>query len=351
MVWSCNMNGITDLPPEVQQELGKQAVKAVDKLSNGLCKVLGYFFEAKHMKQMAEAEAYKIKALADAKSYEINTIGEAIRNNQDLPMAFNNGDTSLSIDTTNTEQLIQRSNYRLQYQQARKEHNIESVIGKTVLELEDKTVESTDDVDEDWLNRFFNIVEDVSDEQLQSLWSRILAGEILQPHSYSLRLLEFLRNISKDELELILKIMPFITGKKIFKNDNILSKYGINYELILKLDEIGILNSSAMISQYYDLNNNEQASLFDNKEIICLVNNKSSEKKHISIPIFTVNEIGLKLQKLSNTKMNVDFVKEILTSISKENNEICFSLNKIKSINGNQIDYDDNSIFEVEQKN
>lgn len=345
------MNGITDLPPEVQQELGKQAVKAVDKLSNGLCKVLGYFFEAKHMKQMAEAEAYKIKALADAKSYEINTIGEAIRNNQDLPMAFNNGDTSLSIDTTNTEQLIQRSNYRLQYQQARKEHNIESVIGKTVLELEDKTVESTDDVDEDWLNRFFNIVEDVSDEQLQSLWSRILAGEILQPHSYSLRLLEFLRNISKDELELILKIMPFITGKKIFKNDNILSKYGINYELILKLDEIGILNSSAMISQYYDLNNNEQASLFDNKEIICLVNNKSSEKKHISIPIFTVNEIGLKLQKLSNTKMNVDFVKEILTSISKENNEICFSLNKIKSINGNQIDYDDNSIFEVEQKN
>ena len=49
--------------------------------------------------------------------------------------------------------------------------------------------------------------------------------------------------------------------------------------------------------------------------------------------------------------MNVDFVKEILTSISKENNEICFSLNKIKSINGNQIDYDDNSIFEVEQKN
>ncbi len=345
------MNGITDLPPEVQQELGKQAVKAVDKLSNGLGKVLGYFFEAKHMKQMAEAEAYKIKALADAKSYEINTIGEAIRNNQDLPMAFNNGDTSLSIDTTNTEQLIQRSNYRLQYQQARKEHNIESVIGKTVLELEDKTVESTDDVDEDWLNRFFNIVEDVSDEQLQSLWSKILAGEILNPQSYSLRLLEFLRNISKDELELILKIMPFITGDVIFNDDNVLSKYDINYGLILKLDEIGILNSSATISQNYDLNNNEQASLFDNKEIICVVNNKSSQKKHISIPIFTVNEIGLKLQKLSNTEMNIDFVKEILTSISKENNEICFSLNKIKSINGTQIFYDENPIFEVEQKN
>lgn len=344
------MNGITDLPPEVQQELGKQAVKAIDKLSNGLGKVLGYFFEAKHMKQMAEAEAYKIKALADAKSYEINTIGEAIRNNQDLPMAFNNGDTSLSIDTTNTEQLLQRANYRLQYQQARKEQNIESIIGKTVLELGNQTVESSDDVDEDWLNRFFNIVEDVSDEQLQSLWAKILAGEILQPHSHSLRLLEFLRNISKDELDLILKIMPFITGNKIFNDDSVLSKFDINYGLILKLDEIGILNSSAIISQNYDLNNNEQASLFDNREIICLVNNKSSEKKNISIPVFTVNEIGLKLQKLSNTKMNVDFVKEILTSISKKNNEMYFSLNKIKSINGTQIFYDENPIFEVGKK-
>ena len=345
------MEAFNNLSPDQQKQVVDLGLKATEKLSNGIFKVLGFRFEAKHMKAIAEAEAYKIKALADAKSYEINTIGEAIRNNQDLPMAFNNGDTSLSIDTTNTEQLIQRSNYRLQYQQARKEHNIESVIGKTVLELEDKTVESTDDVDEDWLNRFFNIVEDVSDEQLQSLWSRILAGEILQPHSYSLRLLEFLRNISKDELELILKIMPFITGDVIFNDDNVLSKYDINYGLILKLDEIGILNSSATISQNYDLNNNEQASLFDNKEIICVVNNKSSQKKHISIPIFTVNEIGLKLQKLSNTEMNIDFVKEILTSISKENNEICFSLNKIKSINGTQIFYDENPIFEVEQKN
>lgn len=82
-----------------------------------------------------------------------------------------------------------------------------------------------------------------------------------------------------------------------------------------------------------------------------MVKNKSSEKKHISVPIFTVNEIGLKLQKLSNTKMNVDFVKEILTSISKKNNEMYFSLNKIKSINGTQIFYDENPIFEVGNKN
>ena len=35
---------------------------------------------------------------------------------------------------------------------------------------EDKTI------DTDWLNRFFGIVEDVSDEDMQDIWARILAG-------------------------------------------------------------------------------------------------------------------------------------------------------------------------------
>ena len=56
------------LPPEQQQELVKQGVKGADKLFDGIKKVLGYFFEPKHIKKMAEAEAYKVKALADAKA-------------------------------------------------------------------------------------------------------------------------------------------------------------------------------------------------------------------------------------------------------------------------------------------
>ncbi len=57
-----------NLPPEQQQEIIKQGVKAVDRLSNGNGKVLGYFFEAKHLKQMADAEAYKTKTACRCKS-------------------------------------------------------------------------------------------------------------------------------------------------------------------------------------------------------------------------------------------------------------------------------------------
>ena len=43
--------------------------------------------------------------------------------------------------------------------------------------------------------------EDVTDEEMQLLWSRVLAGETKRPKSFSLRTLDILRNLSKEEAE------------------------------------------------------------------------------------------------------------------------------------------------------
>ena len=339
-----------NLPPEQQKQVVDLGLKATEKLSNGIFKVLGYKLEAKHMKAMADAEAYKTKVLADAKAYEIDTIGTAIRNNKDLPVSFNSSDNTLAIDITNSEQLIQRSNYRLQYQQAKKEHNIESVIGKTVLELGDKNSDSTEEVDEDWYTRFFNIVEDVSDEQLQSLWARILAGEVLKPRTYTYRFLSVLSNISKDELDLILKIAPFITEKLIFHKEKILENYGIPYDLILQLDELGIVNSSGLIIHTMKLEAKTKGAFFKTNDYICFIENKTENKITIEVPIFSVNEIGIKLYDLANKMPDLGFIEEVLTSISKEYRGIHISLYEVVSINGSLINYKDKPIFELMEK-
>jgi len=337
-----------NLPPEQQQEIIKQGLKAVDKLSKGLGKLFGYFFDDKYMKKMADAEAYKEKVLADAKAYEINTIGEAIRNNKDLPIKLSSIDNTLSVDITNTEQLIQRSNLRLQYQQAKKQQNIESVIGKTVLELGDKTPDSKEDVNEDWYTRFFNIVEDISDDEMQTLWSKILAGEVLKPRTYSLRLLEVLRNISKEELDLIIKIAPYVSADFIFYYEGMLEKYNITYSMILSLDELGIINSDSFIQKELSFVPNENKKLiFLNDTLICLANNISSENKKISIPIFKITEIGLKIFKLANINNNMDFLKESLRRLSDENKGITFSIYNILNIEGSNVRFDTNPLFTI----
>lgn len=341
------MEAFNNLPPDQQKQVVDLGLKATEKLSNGILKVLGYKLEAKHMKAMADAEAYKTRVNADAKAYEIDTIGTAIRNNQDLPVSFNSLDNTLTIDITNPEQLIQRSNYRLQYQQVKKEHNIESVICKTALELGDKTTESTEEVDEDWYTRFFNIVEDISDEQLQSLWARILAGEVLRPKSYSFRVLELLRNISKGELDLILQISSFITEKVLFHKDKILEKYGISYDLILQLDELGIVNSSGLIEHTMILEPKTNGAFFKTTNLICLIENETEKKINIKVPIFSVNEIGIKLCELSNKKLDLNFIKDVLASISKDYKGIHISLFEIISKDETLIHFKNNPIFEI----
>ncbi len=296
---------------------------------------------------MAEAEAFKRKQLADAKAYEIQKVGEAIETQQFLPLIYRSEDGTVAVDTSDAKQLMQRSNIRLQNLQIQKERNIESVIGKTALELEGKEADINDEVDKDWLNRYFNIVEDISDEDMQNLWAKILAGEILKPKTNSLRLLDFLKNTSRDEFNTILKIMPLISGDVIFQELDILKKYDISYGLLLKFDELGILNSDGLTNLNIEVESKHKLEVMKTDEVELIVLNNSPETIKIELPIFSVTGIGLDLLRLSNTALNYDFLREALTILSKEYKQTQFFFYRKKLKEGTKDDYDLITIFEI----
>lgn len=336
-----------NLPPEQQQEIIKQGVKAVDKLSKAVGKIFGYFFDNKYMIKMAEAEAKKRKLLADAKAYEIEKIGDAIRNNNDLPLTFRNDDSSLAIDITDEKQLFERSNLRLQYQQAKKEQNIESVIGKAVLELGDKTTDSTEEVDEDWYTRFFETVEDISDEQVQSLWARILAGEVLRPRTYTYRLLSVLRNISKNELEIILKIAPLVCGDIILNEPKSLYKKGITKDIISILEDMGILKEGGMQIRGVDLNPGDSVVFSKSKRMAYIfINNDKSHINHM-IDVFEITETGKKIFELANIELDMEFIKNILEEMFGPFTKLHIFAAEITGKKDENIFVSDNHIFDI----
>lgn len=338
------MEVFNNLPPEQQKQVVDLGLKATEKLSNGIFKVLGYKLEAKHMKAMADAEAYKTKVLADAKAYEIDTIGTAIRNNKDLPVSFNSSDNTLSIDITNPEQLIQRSNYRLQYQQAKKEYNIESVIGKTVLELGDKNSDSTEEVDEDWYTRFFETVEDISDEQLQSLWARILAGEILKPRTYSYRLLAVLRNISKNELDIILKIAPLVCGDIILNEHTSLGNKGITGQDISILEDMGILKDGGFQARGIELSSGESKLFSRTDKFAFIFQNRGKEFINNFIDVFEITETGKKVFELANVQIDIDNMKKAFSILFKDFPDLYISGAEIINQNGDTIFFSNKQI-------
>lgn len=103
--------------------------------------------------------------------------------------------------------------------ESRKLSNTMAVIEKAQSHFTEGEQVSDEPIDEGWENRFFNIVEEISDDELREIWGRVLAGEIKKPKSYSLRTLECLRNLNKEEASLIVKVAPYyVNNDFIYKN-------------------------------------------------------------------------------------------------------------------------------------
>jgi hypothetical protein len=88
------------------------------------------------------------------------------------------------------QEIRMRMNERLEKQEVRRQRNIESIATKAAHALPppDREQEVSDKpVNEDWTTRFFQECQDISDEQMQQLWARILAGEVTKPGSFAPR--------------------------------------------------------------------------------------------------------------------------------------------------------------------
>lgn len=100
--------------------------------------------------------------------------------------------------------------------------------------------------------RFYDIVGNISDEEMQAIWARILAGEIHRKGTYSLQLLNILKNFTQKQAELFNRVCShcFISGDNVYiPNDNEYLQFAnITYQDILDLDFLGLINSSATTS-------------------------------------------------------------------------------------------------------
>jgi len=163
----------------------------------------------------AVSTPYLVRKNADAKAYEIETISRALKQaNADLqiPVVYKDGEIQTWITNEDrtlkleTGELEERTGSRTDYQERRRQVNIEDVTAIAAGELVDETEVPSSTPDEDWISRFFSAAQDVSSDDVQVLWGRILAGEIKKPGSYSLRTLDFLRNLSKGEAEILERV-------------------------------------------------------------------------------------------------------------------------------------------------
>lgn len=165
----------------------------------------------------AVSKPYLTRRNAEAKAHEITVIAGALQNAADLhgvPAIFKSGEveawrkpedaTFILTDSSRED----RSERRIEYQERKRQDNVERITSIAAAELLNETEIPNESPDEDWISRFFNSAQDVSSEQMQELWGRILSGEIKRPGSFSLKTLDFVRNMTRHDAELIQLLAP-----------------------------------------------------------------------------------------------------------------------------------------------
>ena len=165
----------------------------------------------------AISRPYLIRRTADAKAHEINVISIALKDAADshgVPVIFKDGGFEAWRKPDDSELIVadlspeDRSERRVEYQERKRQNNVERITSVAASDLLSDTQVPEEAPDEDWISRFFSSAQDVSSEQMQELWGRILAGEIRRPGSFSLKTLEFVRNMTKHDAELIQLLAP-----------------------------------------------------------------------------------------------------------------------------------------------
>lgn len=267
------------------------------------------------------SESYLIRKKAQAKAFEIDTISKAIRRNISPIANLEYKDQTVTIvgkdenqkEISIEEKFEERLLSRLVFQEVKRQQNIEQISQYAAEQLRDEKEVSSEKIDEDWISRFFNIAEEITGEEAQMLWGKVLAGEVKRPKSYSIRTLEFLKNISKEEAQIFSKIAQLSiieSGKAyipIFGDEYLKTKFEISVIDILALQEIGILVQRDLdrIIPPADESPINLAFLCGNK---CIVVNKSIGTPRQSFRAILYSKIGAELLSLVEIKVDEDYL-------------------------------------------
>jgi uncharacterized repeat protein (TIGR03899 family) len=290
--------------------------KPLEKFVNVVAKGVGGFSKSYLIRKNADAKAYEIRQLADANKYKMQQQAESLYEAQKLlgNIEIVKGKLVLSSSAEqNVLSLPERIEDRKQYQEAKEQHNVEEITSIAAEELKNEESVSSEPVEEDWIARFFDSARLINDEQMQELWGKILAGEIKQPHSYSLRTLDILRNLSKHGAEVFVKVAKLAMGNNpsfIVYSENgkyLKENFNIRFTDLLLLQELDLMVSSDLLRRTHSATEKETTD-YNTYGHLVIMDERPSNHPAFDFPIRGFTSVGTELLNLIDSSPDLNYI-------------------------------------------
>lgn len=202
----------------------------VTKLIEKVSGAIGVLYEPTHTVKMAKAQA---------KAQKITKLSE--------------------IELKDIER---RALVRVLQEEATAQENIENITLQATHRLADDA--TPEHIDDDWLHFFYDKCKKVSNEEMQTLWSNILAGEANKPNTFSRRAVEAASLLDKREAEMFTTLCRFSADIMepyafIFDgNHPFVRGAGLSFNSLIELEAAGLIKFNT--DSGFALQNNESRS-------------------------------------------------------------------------------------------
>jgi Protein of unknown function (DUF2806) len=215
------------------------------------------------------------------------------------------------------EDVRRRAIERLAAEETKKQQNLEAVYGKTFQLLEPSLDAATiGQMDEDWIVFHSEKARLVSDEEMQTLWARVMASEAAGPGSFSKRALEILGVLEKEEAHLFTSVCRFMVrddsepSPAIFHTKEapagiatIYSDQRVNFDMLRHLTTIGLLEfTSPFLTDnvgYYDAPTVELEYFGDRRTFRISKTHPSNGKYYINYGMVGLSKVGQQLARIA----------------------------------------------------
>lgn len=178
----------------------------------------------------------------------------------------------------------------------------------------DEQVSPDRSVDDDWLFAWREHAGKVSNEDLQRLWGSVLAGEIKAPGKYSIRTLEFLKMLSKEEAEKISKLARYaIAGWIVRDQEAYLDSIGLSFEVLLGMQDLGLISgvdAQGLTNTYHSASKDRFVRAFVSHGKALIVEHEDASKS-VEFQIYLLTAVGKQVLELGSFEPDTEYLRLI----------------------------------------
>lgn len=216
--------------------------------------------------------------------------------------------------------LQRRAVARFIAEEAKKQDNMENITRKAIPLLSEYATPK--EMEDDWITNFFDKCRIISDDEMQVLWSKVLAGEANSQGSFSKRTVNSLASLDKMDAKSFTSLCSFTW--EVSDLDPIIFDYekavyveqGVSFDMLSHLNDIGLISFSHIAGfSLKTLHRRVLAKYYGTPFIIEFKNHDNNELE-IGVAMFT--KTGRQLARICGSKPIDGFVDYVIEQWTKK---------------------------------